>query len=77
MSKSLAPRTYSPRGLESRSRLQLMLSESEKAELRKIADEEQRASAAMGRVLLLEGLALRRQRGAGSEQQHAKGVESR
>lgn len=76
MNKNLAPRSYTPRGLENRSRLQLMLSGPENAEVRKIAAQEQRSSSAMCRVLVQEGLALRRQRGVVSEQPHSNGVET-
>lgn len=75
MNKNLAPRSYAPRGLESRKRVQLLLSGSEGAELQTIAETEQRTVAAMGRVILLEGLALRRQLSSAVDQQHADGVE--
>ena len=75
MNKIFAPRSYAPRGLESRKRVQLLLSGSDVAELQTIAATEQRTVAAMGRVLLLEGLALRRQRDGAGNQPHADGVE--
>lgn len=75
MDKSFAPRSSAPRGLESPKRVQLLLSGSELAEVQHFADAEHRTTGAMGRVLLLEGLALRRQRDGAGNQPHADGVE--
>lgn len=76
MNKNLAPRAYAPRGLESRKRVQLVLSGAEVAQLQAIAAAEQRTTGAMARVVLLDGLSLRNQRDASGEQPHATAVEA-